>query len=91
VRTLAGELAPRKIRVNAVSPGPTETPIFGKLGMPQEQLQAVAETLKSKIPLDRFGTVEEIAGAALYLASDDAAFVTGAELVADGGWTEVAA
>ncbi len=89
VRTLAGGLAPRGIRVNAVSPGPTETPIYGKLGMAPEQLQGVAETLKGKIVLGRFGTADEIAGAALHLASDDAAFVTGAALVADGGWTEV--
>lgn len=89
VRTLAGELASHGIRVNAVSPGPTETPIYGKLGRAREQLQSVAETLKGKFPLERFGTAEEIAGAALYLASDDASFVTGAELVADDGWTEV--
>jgi NAD(P)-dependent dehydrogenase (short-subunit alcohol dehydrogenase family) len=89
VRTLAGELALRGIRVNAVSPGPTETPIYGKLGMAPEQLQGVAKTLKGKIALGRFGTADEIAGAALYLASADAAFVTGAELVVDGGWTEV--
>ena len=89
VRTLAGELAPRDIRVNAVSPGPTETPIYGKLGMAPEQVAGIAQTLKGKIALGRFATADEIAGAVLYLASDDASFVTGTELVVDGGWTDV--
>ncbi len=89
VRTLAGELAPRNIRVNAVSPGPVETPIYSKLGLPAEQLQGIASTLTEKIALKRFAKPEEIARVALFLASDEASFVTGAELVADGGWTEV--
>ena len=89
VRTLAGELAGRRIRVNAISPGPVETPIYGKLGLAQEEVQAIAGSLISKIPLQRFGSAEEVAKAALFLASEDAAFVTGAELVADGGWTQV--
>ncbi|GGK35426.1 SDR family oxidoreductase [Salinarimonas ramus] len=89
VRTLAGELAPRGIRVNAISPGPIETPIYGKLGLSPEQLQGIAQTLAAKIPLGRFGTPDEIAGPALFLASDDASYITGTELVADGGWTDV--
>lgn len=91
VRTLAGELAPRDIRVNAVSPGPVQTPIYGKLGLPEDQLKAIAGGLADKIALKRFGAPEEIARAALFLASPEAAFVTGAELVADGGWTDVMA
>ena len=89
VRTLAGELAPRKIRVNAISPGPVETPIYGKLGVPKEELEAVASSLVGKIALNRFGSPDEIARAVLFLASDDASFVTGTELVADGGWTDI--
>jgi NAD(P)-dependent dehydrogenase (short-subunit alcohol dehydrogenase family) len=91
VRVLAGELAPRNIRVNAVSPGPVETPIYGKLGLPQEDLQAVASGLQAKIPLNRFGQPDEIARVALFLASSDSSFITGAEITADGGWTGVMA
>lgn len=89
VRVLAGELASRQIRVNAISPGPVETPIYGKLGMPSEQVQAVAGSLIQKIPLGCFGEADEIAKAALFLASDDSSFLVGAEIVVDGGWTEV--
>jgi len=91
VQVLAGELAERGVRVNAVSPGPVETPIYGKLGLPPERLEGLATTLKGKIPLGRFGQADEIASAVLFLASDAASFVTGTELVADGGWTEVMA
>jgi NAD(P)-dependent dehydrogenase (short-subunit alcohol dehydrogenase family) len=89
MRVLASELAERKIRVNAVSPGPVEIPIYGKFGWPEEQVQAVAESLLKKIPLGRFGQSEEIAKAALFLASDAASFVNGTEPVADGGWVGV--
>lgn len=89
VRVLAAELAARNIRVNAIAPGPIETPIFGKTGLPPEQLQAMAESLTAKIPLGRVGQPAEIAKIALFLASSDSAFMTGAEIVADGGWTDV--
>lgn len=89
VAVLAGEMAPRRIRVNAVSPGPVETPIYGKLGMPDDQLQGIAAMLTSKIPLTRFGQPDEIARAALFLASDASSFVNATTLVADGGWTGV--
>ncbi|WP_290519133.1 SDR family oxidoreductase [Alcanivorax sp.] len=84
-RTAATELAPRKIRVNAVNPGPTETPIFEKTGMSQEELGGFAQALQANIPLKRFAQPDEIASLASYLASDDAAFVTGAEFNIDGG------
>ncbi len=89
VRVLAGELAGRSIRVNAVCPGPVETPIYGKLGLPEDQLQEIAGSLVQKIPLGRFGQAEEIARIALFLGSDSASFVTGTEIVADGGWSGV--
>ena len=87
VRTAAVELSPRGIRVNAVSPGPIETPIFGKLGMPPEQLQQMASGFQAQIPLARFGKPEEIANTVLFLASDESSFIQGQEIVVDGGLT----
>ena len=84
-RTAATELAPRKIRVNAVNPGPVYTPIFGKTGMPEEQLNGFAEAMQNRVPLKRFGQPEDIAKLVGFLASDDASFVTGAEYNIDGG------
>jgi NAD(P)-dependent dehydrogenase (short-subunit alcohol dehydrogenase family) len=87
VRTLGAELAPRGIRVNAVSPGAVATPFYGKMGLSEEQLSAVAAGLQEQIALKRFGDATELAKAVLYLASDDASYVTGTELVVDGGLT----
>lgn len=84
-RTAAIELAPRNIRVNVVSPGPTETSIFGKLGLADEQITFVKENNRSIIPLKRMGQPEEIAQMVIFLASGDAAFITGAEFTIDGG------
>ncbi|MEH0154419.1 glucose 1-dehydrogenase [Limibacter armeniacum] len=84
-RTASTELAPRKIRVNAVNPGPVSTPIFGKIGMPEEQLEKMTMQLENRIPLKRFGKPEEVAKLVTFLASDDAAFITGAEYNIDGG------
>lgn len=89
VRVLASELAPLGVRANAICPGPIETPIYGKMGMPAEQIQAVAEQFAQKVPLKHFGKPEDVAQAALYLASDHSAFVTGTEIVVDGGWIGV--
>lgn len=89
VRTWAAEFAARGIRVNAVAPGPVETPIYGKLGLPAEQLQGLAGGIVSKVPLGRFGAPAEIAGAVAFLASQDATFMTGSELTADGGMAQV--
>lgn len=86
-KSWAKELAPKGIRVNAVSPGPIETPIFGKMGMPEEQLTAMAESIVAQVPLQKFGQPEDIANAFVYLASDESSFVTGAQLVVDGGFT----
>ncbi|MBD1842703.1 SDR family oxidoreductase [Cyanobacteria bacterium FACHB-63] len=90
VRVLAAELIERKIRVNAVSPGPVKTSIISKTaGISQEQLEQVTAKLQQSVPLKRFGQPEEIAKAVLFLASDEASFVLGEELVIDGGWTEL--
>lgn len=88
-RTLAGELTARGIRVNAVSPGPIATPIYDKMGMPKEDLDGFSQQILSSVPLQRFGSSEELAKAALFLASDDSSFVVGAELAVDGGMTQV--
>jgi len=84
-RTAATELAVRKIRVNSVNPGPVYTPIFGKTGMPEEQLNQFAQAMQERIPLKRFGQPEDIAKLVTFLASDDASFITGSEYNIDGG------
>jgi len=83
-RSLASELAPR-IRVNTISPGPIETPIFGKLGLPAEVVQGFAKEMIQQNPLKRIGKADDIAKAALYLLSDQSEYVTGTELFVDGG------
>jgi NAD(P)-dependent dehydrogenase (short-subunit alcohol dehydrogenase family) len=88
-RTFSAELSGRGIRVNAVAPGPIDTPIYGKLGMSAEQLDGLAADLKQKIPLQRFGKPEEIARAALFLASADSSFMLGEEITVDGGWARL--
>jgi NAD(P)-dependent dehydrogenase (short-subunit alcohol dehydrogenase family) len=85
VRTAAAELQPLGVRVNAVSPGPVETPIFGKMGIPQDQLEEMAKGMTAMVPMGRVGQPEEIAKAAVFLCSDDASFITGEELKVDGG------
>jgi NAD(P)-dependent dehydrogenase (short-subunit alcohol dehydrogenase family) len=81
----ANELAERKIRVNIVSPGPTQTPGFDKatVGMPKEAFSSVTA-------LQRMGRAGEVASAVLFLASDQASFVTGTELLVDGGYINYA-
>lgn len=84
-RTLSAELLPRRIRVNAISPGPITTPIFGKMGVPAEQIDGLKSSIQSQVPIGRFGEPAEIAKVATFFASDDSTFVLGAELIADGG------
>jgi NAD(P)-dependent dehydrogenase (short-subunit alcohol dehydrogenase family) len=84
-KTLAVELADRKIRVNTVSPGGISTPIYSKLGMNEEELNAFAGGFIPKIPLERFGEAAEIAKPVVFLASDESSYVTGSEFTVDGG------
>ena len=84
-RTFAIELAPKGIRVNSISPGPISTPIYGKLGFPEDALNAFATSMQNSLPLKRFGNPEEIANMAIFLACKVSNYVTGADFVMDGG------
>jgi len=84
--TLAVELAPRRIRVNTITPGPINTPIGGKMGLTPEQMESFGGMI-ARVPLGRPGEAKEIAAAALYFASDESRFTTGTELRVDGGLT----
>ena len=88
-RVLANELKEKKIRAVSVAPGPIETPIYGKMGMSEEQLNEMGAGFAQQVPLGRFGSSEELAKAVLFLASEDASFVNGAELAVDGGLSQV--
>lgn len=88
-RVLASELKERKIRTVSVAPGPIETPIYGKLGMPQEAVEEMGAGFAQLVPLGRFGAADELAKSVLFLASDDASFVNGIELEVDGGLSQV--
>ena len=87
-RTLATELLPREIRVNAVSPGPIDTPIIDKMFSDKDAAAQLREKMAAMTPMKRFGTSDEIAKAVLFLAFD-ATFTTGAEIPVDGGWTQL--
>ena len=84
-KTLAVELAPRGVRVNVLSPGPIDTPILNKTGLPPDQLKGFEETIVAKSLLKRFGTSDEVAQAARFLLSEDSSNITGTELIIDGG------
>lgn len=86
-KTAANELASRKIRVNMVSPGPTRTEVMSKAGLDAATINTIMDTLKENIPLKKIGEAEDVAKMVLYLSSDAATFITGAEFVLDGGLT----
>lgn len=89
VRCFAGELSGQGIRVNAISPGPVDTPVFDKFGLPDETLDGMKAQMLAGIPLGRIGQPQDIAGVAVMLAGEDGAFMTGSEVVVDGGFTQV--
>ena len=88
-RSFSADLLSRKIRVNVLSPGHVETPIHGRLGLSPEQVKGLREELASGVPVKRVGTAEEMAKGYLFLASDASSFMLGAEIVIDGGWSQL--
>jgi NAD(P)-dependent dehydrogenase (short-subunit alcohol dehydrogenase family) len=89
VRVMASELGARGIRVNTVSPGSILTPLHGHSSLPPEARDQAVAAILSRTPAGRFGNADEIAKAVLFLASDDASFIQGEELVVSGGWSAV--
>jgi len=88
-RSVAAELVELGIRVNTVAPGPIETPIFERTGLPKEAIEEFARGVLSKVPMKRFGKPEEVAGAVAFLASSDASYITGVEINVDGGMGQI--
>ncbi|MEA3537088.1 SDR family oxidoreductase [Rhizobium sp. CC-YZS058] len=88
-RTMSAELLDRRIRVNAVSPGSIETPIHRGSNQTEDEFRAYADRVGAQVPLGRMGRPEEIAAAVLFLASDASSYMLGAEMVIDGGRSEL--
>lgn len=89
VQSLGLALIGRGIRVNAVCPGPIDTGGFRRLDLPPEALDGIMGQINGRSPMGRFGTPEEVANVALFLASDESAYIVGEEIVVDGGITRV--
>ncbi|GAB3416141.1 SDR family oxidoreductase [Massilia agilis] len=86
-QTLAAELAPRGIRVNAIAPGPIATPLWGTVGLPADVLGTVAAQINARLMQGKFGEPGDIAATSVFLASDEAKNIYGQEIVVDGGYT----
>jgi NAD(P)-dependent dehydrogenase (short-subunit alcohol dehydrogenase family) len=86
-KQLAVECAPASIRVNAVAPGAIDTPFLHRLLQPLKDPEAVAAAIRSEHPLGRWASAEEVARSIVFVASDDASFITGTVLMVDGGFT----
>lgn len=84
-KTAAIELAPKNIRVNVINPGPIDTPIFEKLGLPQEHVSGIKSSVQKDIPLKKMGRPEDVAELVKFLASDSSSFITGSVFDIDGG------
>lgn len=88
-RTWTVDLRHRKIRVNAISPGPIDTPIFSNLIQNEEQLEQFKKNIVNTVPMERMGTPDEVAKVVSFLASDDSSYITGIELFVDGGLAQI--
>ncbi len=88
-RTLSTELLEKKIRVNSLAPGPIDTPIFDKFGIPTEEVPGMKASFADQNPMKRMGSPDEVAKAALFLASADSSYITGIDLTVDGGMTQL--
>jgi len=88
-RTWTVDLKHRKIRVNAVSPGPIDTPAFNSLAQTEEEIRQIKVNLVAAVPMGRIGNPDEIAKAVSFLASDDSSYITGIELFVDGGMAQI--
>lgn len=88
-RTLSAELLEKGIRVNSIAPGPIDTPVFEKLGLPEEAIPEVKKQFIASVPMKRIGSSEEVAKGVLFLASDDSSYVAGIDLSVDGGMAKL--
>jgi NAD(P)-dependent dehydrogenase (short-subunit alcohol dehydrogenase family) len=88
-RSWTVDLKGKRIRVNTLSPGPIDTPGLSGLAPTEDAVNAIKSSLASSVPLGRLGDPDEIAKAAVFLASDDASYVTGIELFVDGGMAQI--
>ncbi|MCX2718747.1 SDR family NAD(P)-dependent oxidoreductase [Lentiprolixibacter aurantiacus] len=88
-RVLTTELAPKGIRVNSIAPGPIATPIYNKMGMPEEAVNEMGKSFAASNPLGRFGEPREIAEVAVFLASEGASYINGIEIAVDGGMSQI--
>lgn len=89
VRVASAELIDKGVRINAISPGAIGTPLWSKIGLPEEILKAAGEAITNQIPVKRWGRPEEIAKAVLFLASEDSSYIIGNELTVDGGLRQI--
>jgi NAD(P)-dependent dehydrogenase (short-subunit alcohol dehydrogenase family) len=85
MKIAAVELAPRKIRVNSVSPGPTETEVMRKVGLDETTVKSIMDVVVDRIPLKQMGTSEDVAKMVSHLSSEASKFITGADFIMDGG------
>ncbi|MFD2567583.1 SDR family NAD(P)-dependent oxidoreductase [Pseudotenacibaculum haliotis] len=88
-RVLTNEVKSRGIRVNSIAPGPIATAIYGKMGLPEDVVEEMGKGFAAANPMGRFGSSEEVANTALFLASDDASYINGIEIEVDGGLSQI--